>query len=140
MSKLPAIIKGNCFTDERGIISFNNDFNASEIKRIYFIENLRLDFIRGWQGHKFEQRWFMSITGSFEIKVIKIDRWENPSKDLQTLKYQVNSATSDVLYIPAGYITSIQAIEEGSKLMAMSDYRMGEIQDEYKFKINYFNI
>lgn len=139
MSKLPEIIKGNCFTDERGKISFNNEFNTSEIKRIYFIENLRLDFVRGWQGHKLEQRWFMSVTGSFEIKVIKIDQWENPSKDLQALKYQVNSSTSDVLYIPAGYITCIKAIEEGSKLMAMSDYRIGEIQDEYRFKINYFN-
>lgn len=135
---MPKIIKGNSFNDERGNIIFNNEFNATAVKRIYFIENHSLGFIRGWQGHQIEQRWFMSVKGSFEIKAIKIDNWEHPSKDLKVLNYQINSENSEVLHIPSGYITSIQALEEGSKLMSMSDYRMGELQDEYRFDIQYF--
>jgi dTDP-4-dehydrorhamnose 3,5-epimerase-like enzyme len=134
----PHIIKGNSFSDERGNIIFNNDFNVVEVKRIYFIENHSIDFIRGWQGHQIEQRWFMCVKGAFEIKVIKIDNWENPSKDLQAFVYQINSTNSDVLHVPKGHITSIKAIEDESKLMAMSDYLLGDIKDEYRLDNNYF--
>ena len=44
-----------------------------------------------------------------------------------------------VLHVPQGYVTSIQSLEENSKLMAMADYLMGEIQDEYRFAVDYFN-
>lgn len=138
MNSEPRIIKGNSFSDERGKISFNNEFNAVEVKRIYFIENYSIDFLRGWQGHQIEQRWFMCTKGSFEIKVIKIDNWENPSKDLQEKVYQINSEDSAVLHVPEGHITSIQSLEKESKLMAMSDYHLGEIKDEYRFDLEYF--
>lgn len=138
MNNVPSIIKGNTFSDERGKISFNNDFNAIDVKRVYFIENRSVDFIRGWQGHQVEQRWFMCVKGAFEIKVIKIDNWGNPSKDLKVLVYQINSDNSDVLHVPEGHITSIQALQEDSKLMAMSDYVLGSIKDEYRFEINNF--
>jgi dTDP-4-dehydrorhamnose 3,5-epimerase-like enzyme len=138
MNSEPCIIKGNSFSDERGKISFNNEFNAVEVKRIYFIENYTLDFLRGWQGHQIEQRWFMCTKGSFEIKVIKIDNWENPSKDLPVMVYQINSENSAVLHVPKGYVTCIQALEKKSKLMAMSDYNLAEIKDEYRFDLEYF--
>lgn len=138
METEPSIIKGNSFSDDRGKITFNNEFNAVEVKRIYFIENHNLDFIRGWQGHQIEQRWFICVKGAFEIKVIKIDNWENPSNDLQALVYQINADNSDVLHVPKGYITCIQALEDESKLMAMSDYLLGEIKDEYRFDMQYF--
>lgn len=138
MNSEPRIIKGNSFSDERGKISFNNEFNAVEVKRIYFIENYSIDFLRGWQGHQIEQRWFMCTKGSFEIKVIKIDNWENPSKDLLVKVYQINSEDSAVLHVPEGHITSIQSLEKESKLMAMSDYHLGEIKDEYRFDLEYF--
>ncbi|WP_285269918.1 hypothetical protein [Kaistella rhinocerotis] len=45
------VIKGSRHEDERGILTFNNVFDASEVKRIYTIQNHFTDFIRGWQGH-----------------------------------------------------------------------------------------
>lgn len=138
MNKNPFIIEGNRSTDERGSIYFNNNFNALEVKRIYFIENHSLDFIRGWQGHKIEQRWFVCVSGSFEIRVIRLDNWENPSVYNTINIFQLNAEKSNVLYVPSGYVTSIQALEIGSKLMAMSDYLLGELKDEYRFEYNYF--
>ena len=78
----PKIIKGNSYTDQRGILNYNNLFNASGIKRIYIIENSSTKIFRGWQGHKIEQRWFCSVQGSFRIKLIEIDDWNSPSKSL----------------------------------------------------------
>lgn len=52
----PKIIEGGKYADERGNLFFNNKYDASAIKRIYCIENNNIDYIRGWTGHKTEQR------------------------------------------------------------------------------------
>jgi hypothetical protein len=44
----------------------------------------------------------------------------------------------DILHVPQGYVSSIQALEESSKLLLMSDYLLGEISDEYRYDITYF--
>ena len=107
----PTIIKGNHFQDDRGIVNFNNDFNALGIKRIYTLENNSTDFVRCWQGHKIEQRWFSAISGSFTIKLIEIDLWENPSKNLPALEFILKSDSLDFLHVPNGYVSSIQPLE-----------------------------
>jgi len=131
-------LKGKKHEDERGIITYNNDFDASEIKRIYTIENHSSDFIRGWQGHKIEQRWFACIQGEFEISVIELDDFKNPSEDLIISKYVLENKELTYLHIPAGCITAIQAKTDGSKLLVLADYGLGEIQDEYRFPLEYF--
>ncbi|MDA9316904.1 sugar epimerase [Polaribacter sp.] len=135
----PVLINGGCFSDARGTLLYNNDFDASVVKRIYTIENSSLNFIRGWQGHRIEQRWFSVVYGAFNIQLIAIDNWQSPSRNLQIHEFKVSASSMDVLHVPAGYISSIQAVQENSKLVAMSDYLLGSIQDEYKYDINYFN-
>lgn len=130
--------EGKNHRDERGVITFNNDFDASQVKRIYTIENHSIDFVRGWQGHQVEQRWFCAISGTFEISVIQIDDFENPQKKVLITKHRLTSAKLDFLHIPPGFITAIQAIEENSKLLVMSDYLLGEINDEYRFPFDFF--
>lgn len=139
MESRPSIIKGNSYTDDRGTIVFNNNYDAIEVKRIYFIENKDVNFVRGWQGHRIEQRWFSAVQGSFKIVIIAIDDWEKPSNTLAKEEFILKACNFDVLHIPQGFITSIQALEDDARLMAMSDYNLGEINDEYRLDINYFN-
>ena len=138
--ELPKIIKGNSFTDIRGTIYFNNSFDTSEIKRMYIIQNSSVNVIRGWQGHKVEQRWFSSLQGEFEIHLIKVDNWETPSKDLQSIKYNLSSDKMNVLHVPPGYVSSIRSKESASKLLAMSNYGIEEIKDEYRYENEYFKL
>ena len=135
---LPEIIKGNSYTDSRGTLIYNNLFDASEIKRMYIIQNSNTEVFRGWQGHRIEQRWFSSVQGEFEIHLIEVDNWEIPSKDLQSIKYNLSSDKMNVLHIPKGYVSCIQAIENNSKLLVMADYSIDEIKDEYRYDLNYF--
>jgi len=137
-SMTPKIIKGACHEDSRGSLFFNNDFDASAIKRIYVIENVTTEFVRGWRGHQKEQRWFTAISGSFSIELIALDCWDKPSKNLEKIRFRLHSDTLDVLHVPAGYVSSIQAQEEGSKLLVMANYSMGELDDEYRFEVDYF--
>lgn len=137
---IPKIIQGGCHTDDRGTLFFNNAFDASNIKRLYLIENNDTTFVRGWQGHRIEQRWFSATQGSFEIELIAIDNWENPATDLNAITFIINAEKMDVLHVPGGYVSSIRSIEEGSKLLVLSDYLLGEIKDEYRYAVDYFKI
>lgn len=132
------LVTGNHRVDERGILTFNNDFDASAVKRIYFIENRDTQFVRAWQGHKIERRWFTALSGSFEIRIIAIDDWEAPSPNLHQEVFVLESQKLTVLPLPKGYVSSIQALEANSKLMVMADYLMGANQDEYRFSPDYF--
>lgn len=132
------LVIGNHHADSRGLLTFNNDFDASDVKRIYFIENCDTSFIRAWQGHREERRWFTVVCGSFEIKLILIDDWKNPSPNLQQEVFVLTSENLVILPIPKGYVSSIKALEDKSKLMVMADYLKGEIHDEYRFLLDYF--
>jgi dTDP-4-dehydrorhamnose 3,5-epimerase-like enzyme len=132
------LISGTTFTDLRGTIRFNNDFDVTLVKRMYFIENASLNFIRAWQGHKIESRWFTVVSGAFKIQVVTIDNWENPNSELQSTPFLLDCKTMDILYVPNGCFTSIQALEDNSRLLVMSDYRLNEIQDEFRYPSDYF--
>lgn len=135
---IPEMTKGGSHIDSRGTLFYNNDFNLSAIKRMYAIENHNIDFVRAWQGHQIEQRWFSVMYGSFRIQLIAIDHWDNPSKDLERLVFILNAKKLDVLHIPPGYVSSIQSLEPDSKLLVLADYSLGEVKDEFRFESDYF--
>ena len=139
MNRVPTLNRGNSHSDDRGVLHFNNEVNIQGVKRIYFVENIDTNFIRGWQGHQVEQRWFSAVQGSFKISTMAVDNWENPSKNSPMQSFILNASSLDVLHIPNGYITCIQSLENSSRLMAMSDYLLNEINDEYRFESAYFN-
>jgi dTDP-4-dehydrorhamnose 3,5-epimerase-like enzyme len=136
----PKLISGNYHSDQRGTLLYNNDFDASLIKRIYIIENVSPEFIRGWQGHQIEQRWFSVVSGKFKIQLVKIDNWEKPSVNLANFTFFIDSEKLNVLHVPKGYVSSIQSLELNSKLLVMADYSLGETKDEYRYDIDYFKI
>lgn len=105
---------------------------------MYCIENADANFVRGWTGHQIEQRWFSALQGSFIIKLIKIDNWETPSNSSEILNFELSSENLNVLHVPKGYVSAIQSKEKGARLLVMADYLLGEINDDYRFPIDYF--
>jgi dTDP-4-dehydrorhamnose 3,5-epimerase-like enzyme len=139
IKKEPIVIRGEQFKDARGVIRFNNDVNLKQIKRMYTIENSSLKFKRAWQGHQIEQRWFTPVKGRFKIEIVSIDEWPEPSRASIIKEFIIDAELMDVLHIPAGYLSSIQQLEQNSILMAYSDHTLGEIDDECKLDASYFN-
>lgn len=131
---IPKRIPGGSHSDIRGTLTFNNDFDATSIKRMYTIENADVHFIRGWQGHKIEQRWFSAIKGTFKIQILSIAYFEKGLKDLQPYCFVLKADQMDILHVPAGFVSSIQALEEGAKLLVLADYKLGEVDDEFRFE------
>lgn len=132
-----SIINGGFFEDSRGRLDYVNDLDLSIIKRMYFTTNTEVGFFRGWQGHKIESRWFFCVKGSFEVKLVKIDNWDNPSEILESKVYILEEKNPKVLYIPNGYVNGFTSLESDSKLMILSNYKLGEtINDNFRFESN----
>ncbi|MGK0446368.1 WxcM-like domain-containing protein [Patiriisocius sp. Uisw_017] len=135
----PLLIKGGSHQDHRGNLKYNNTFDASLIKRVYTISNTQDNPARGWIGHKIESRWFSCLKGSFKVSLIAIDDWETPSINLCKNEFQILNETFDVLHAPPGYIFRLEMLEDDSILLIMADYALGEVKDEYRYDLEYFN-
>jgi len=139
MIKQADIVFGNHHVDLRGEVTFVNDFNMSQVKRFYRIKHFDIETIRGWRAHKIEQRWFHVFSGAFSVSLVKIDNWEKPSPELDQQKYVLKSTDISVLHIPAGYASSLQAINENSEMIVFADYLIENAEnDNYLYPTNYF--
>lgn len=126
--KIPTLIKGNISRDSRGEIFHVNDFDLTQIKRIYIIENKDSNFYRGWKGHLVEKRWFLCTKGAIKIYLAKINELDN--KINNAISFHLHQDEIDILFVPPGYATIIKQIKPNSRIMAFSDYYLGESNDE----------
>ena len=132
-------IKGGIAKDERGQIRYVNDFDMSSVKRFYIIRNSDVELIRGWRGHRIEQRWFFVLSGSFEFNIVKIDNWNAPARDLPVDKLILEAKELQLLHIPAGYATAIRATTPNSELLVYGDFRIEHARhDDYTWELDYF--
>ncbi len=130
----PILIQGGQHIDERGTLSFFNDFDMAPIKRFYIIEHANTIIARAWQAHKIEQKWFYVVAGSFKIVVLKPDNWENPSENLPVQEFILKSGMNQVLQIPGGYANGFKALDAQSKLMVFSDFAIADAgKDDFRF-------
>ncbi|WP_339611132.1 WxcM-like domain-containing protein [uncultured Planktosalinus sp.] len=131
------IINGNKFVDHRGELHSFNEFDLSEIKRMYTVFHPDTNTIRAWQGHKIERRWFYCVKGSFEVRTIELDCMENPSIDLDVKKTILEEKTPMILKIQPGFVNGFRALEKNSTLISFSDYKFGENHDdEIRFDVD----
>jgi len=137
---VPNLIKGGSHTDQRGVIRFFNDFDMESVKRFYIIEHVDTLTVRGWRAHRIEQRWFQVTQGAFKIKLVKIDNWDAPDKNLPLEELIISEQDNRVLHIPAGFATSLQALKENSKVIVFADYGIENAKlDDYLYSPDYFN-
>ena len=138
---IPKIIQGGNFSDHRGTISYVNDFSFAEIERFYIISNSYENPIRAWQGHKLDAKNFYCIAGSFKIHFVKIDNWDNPSKNLIVETIYVSELESKVVHIPAGYANAIESLETNSKLISFSTLPLANVKgDDVRYPSDYWRI
>lgn len=132
--KEPTIYISRTFSDERGRITYNNDFTMDAIKRCFSIVPRNEYVKRSWHGHKIEQNWFQALKGSFLILIVAPDDWEHPSFDLQPKEYVITEKNKEVLHIPGGYVTQIKALQSDSELLVFSDFTLEQsLKDDYRF-------
>ena len=136
----PILTKGGLSVDDRGTVSFVNDFDFKNVKRFYVVENHKQGFIRAWHGHKNESKYVFVVKGSAVVASVKIDNWENPSKNLQVNRFVLSEKTPSILFIPAGYANGFMSLSEDAKLIFYSTSELKDsLNDDIRFDAHYWD-
>ena len=123
----PDIENGGIAFDDRGSVSFVNDFTFDTVKRFYSVSNIRKNYIRAWHGHKKEGKFFLVTLGQFRIGTVNLETDEVQVRYLNAMKPQV-------LYIPPGYANGLQNLTEENSLMVFSTSTLEEsLGDDIRF-------
>ena len=125
--------------DDRGYLRFCNLFDLSQYVRFYDVINYQSNFIRAWHGHKYESKAALIREGSAMICIVKIDDWENPSKELEITKYFLSDKNPKILEIPKGCAHGFMSLEPNTKITFYSNKKTSEsLNDDYRFAYNYW--
>jgi dTDP-4-dehydrorhamnose 3,5-epimerase len=137
----PEIIAGGIFADQRGTISFINDFTLDEPKRFYTIQPADSNPVRAWQGHKKEEKWFFVVSGCFKVVTVKIDSWEAPSNECEIYEFDLKASTPAILHILVGYANGFKALQPDSRVIIFSNFTVQQSAgDDYRYDQNrWFN-
>lgn len=114
------IIEGEIYCDARGQISSLNDFRFDGVERCYFIHHPSTQVVRGWHGHRHEQKWFYCLKGAFTLALVKIDDWEHPSPTLPAEIIPLTDDRSRIVHVAEGYANCLKASVPGSIMLVFS--------------------
>ncbi|MDD5638848.1 MAG: dTDP-4-dehydrorhamnose 3,5-epimerase family protein [Candidatus Pacebacteria bacterium] len=139
LNKKPNIIEGGLAIDDRGQLTFVNDFNFSDIKRFYVVENFSQDVIRAFHGHLKEGKYAFVVSGSAIVAAVEMDNTIKPNKSNEVYRFILSSRKPNILYIPAGYANGFRAIEKNTKIIFFSTSSLEESKgDDYRFPYDYW--
>jgi dTDP-4-dehydrorhamnose 3,5-epimerase-like enzyme len=137
----PALIRGDLFADDRGQLSFVNDFSFEQVKRFYVVTNHRLGFVRAWHGHKLEGKYVTVLQGSALVAAVKIDRWDHPSKDAVVDRFVLSAAKPAVLSIPPGYANGFMTLTDDAILQFFSTATLEQSKhDDFRYDSRYWDV
>jgi dTDP-4-dehydrorhamnose 3,5-epimerase-like enzyme len=128
------ILNGNISVDDRGSVSFVNDFKFENVKRFYLVENHYVGFIRAWHGHKNEGKYVFVTNGTALVGAVNMETDEIE-------KFVLSSKKPSILWIPPGYANGFKTLEENTKILFMSTSTLEEsLNDDIRFNFDKWNI
>ena len=134
------LIKGGLAVDDRGVVSFVNDFDFKDVRRFYIVENHKQDFVRAWHAHKNEGKYVMVVKGSALIGAVEIDNWDKPSKSQEVKRFVLSEKSPSVLFIPKGYANGFMSLSNDLKIMYLSTSSLEDsLGDDYRYDARYWN-
>jgi dTDP-4-dehydrorhamnose 3,5-epimerase len=126
--------KGAVFSDDRGFLRFVNDFDFSNVKRFYQVENHKKGFIRAWHGHEKEGKYVYVSKGTALVGAVDM-------KSETVNKFVLSSQSPSVLYIPPGYANGFKNLEDETIIMFFSTSTLEESKgDDIRFEWDKWNI
>jgi len=138
---LPKIIKGDIKIDDRGSVSFVNNFNFFNVQRFYIVENKNKGQVRAWHGHRKEEKYIYPISGETLVGAVEVDDWKNPSKQCKTFSFKLSAKKPEVVFIPKGYANGFKSLTKDAKLMFFSTSTLNEsLKDDIRFDFKYWDI
>lgn len=104
----PTLIEGGRFYDDRGSVSFVNDFDFQGVKRFYQVYNFQANFVRAWHGHKCEGKYITVTKGAAIIAAAPIGLLDGP--DNEFTRVILTEHKPSVLWVPPGYVNGSKSL------------------------------
>ncbi len=140
MSEEPILHAGDLSVDDRGEVTFVNDFDFRGVKRFYTVRNHSAGFVRAWHAHRREAKYVTVVEGAAIVAAVKIDDWERPSRDLPVKRWVLAARKPRVLYIPAGYANGFRSLTPDTRLVFFSTSSLAESQgDDVRWDARYWD-
>jgi nucleoside-diphosphate-sugar epimerase/dTDP-4-dehydrorhamnose 3,5-epimerase-like enzyme len=133
------LIPGGIAVDDRGSLTFANDFNFYGVKRFYQVFNFSTSTVRAFHGHLKEAKYVYVAKGSAIVAAVKLDNIESPSKSQPVKRYVLSEKNPQILFIPPGYANGFKPLEQDTGILFFSTSSLEESKgDDYRFPIDYW--
>jgi len=140
-TKEPTLLNGGLAVDDRGQVSFVNDFDFKGVKRFYMVGNHKAGFVRAWHAHKKEAKYVLVVKGAAVVGTVEIDDWDKPSKDLEVKRFVLSEKKPTVLYIPEGYANGFMSLTKDAQLIFFSTSSLDEsLGDDFRYDSHHWDI
>jgi dTDP-4-dehydrorhamnose 3,5-epimerase len=135
MGRTPRLIQGGTAVDDRGSLSFVNDFDFEGVKRFYQVFNFSTSVIRAFHGHRREAKYVYVPEGSALVVAVSLDVLENsggsgeaPVEGIH--RFVLSSRRPAVLFVPENHANGFRALEEGTIIQFFSTRTLGESEED----------
>ncbi len=137
----PRLLSGDLAVDDRGSVSFVNEFDFAGVKRFYVVSNHRAGFVRAWHAHRHEAKYVTVVSGAAIVGAVRIDDWDRPCRELPVVRHVISAAKPRVLYIPAGYANGFMSLTDDTRVVFFSTSTLAESQgDDIRYDTRYWDI
>ena len=126
-------INGDLAIDDRGKVTFVNDFDFSGVKRFYMVENHTSGFVRAWHGHKEESKYLFVVTGAILLAYVPIN-----GNSMNVERMVVSADKPCIVHISAGY-HGFKTLTDDTKVIFYSTSTLEESKgDDLRRLANYY--
>jgi len=133
------LINGGSAIDDRGMLTFINEFNFYGVKRFYQVLNFSTSTIRAFHGHLKEAKYVYVVKGSAIVAAVKLDDIESPSKNLKVKRFILSDKNPQILFIPPKYANGFRPLENDTRIVFFSTSTLEESKDDdYRFPADYW--
>src|SRR3970282_1816126 len=133
-SKEPSIIPSGLAVDDRGQVTFTNDFSFERIRRFYMVENFSTDVVRAFHGHLKGEKFLFVAAGSAIVAAVPLDDPVQPSKNAKTYRFVLSDRQPRILHIPARYANGFRPLEPRTKILFFTTATLDDSKaDDYRF-------
>lgn len=135
------LILGGCAIDERGLLKFVNDFNFSDVKRFYQVENHSKNFIRAWHGHLKEGKYVYVVRGAILLGVVPMPQSDSCAGQGEPKRFILSSEKPSILYIPPNHANGFMTLTDDAIVQFFSTSSLSESSsDDIRFDYDKWNI
>jgi dTDP-4-dehydrorhamnose 3,5-epimerase-like enzyme len=108
---------------------------------MYIISNSDSQPFRGWHGHEFESKIFITLSGRIRFGAVRVKDWSKPDESEVPQVAELKADSLDAFFVPGGYANGILSLEPGSQALVISSSTLNEsLVDDYRIESTFWQI